>query len=148
MTTVNAPLEKDLYFIPSKTKVKNPIMDRPLADLISGAKTVPELQTDVHELGHVIEKLNPWLAEAEKEFYNKRTAGEELKNLTVVTGIKQYGNEEICKVDNFLNPYIGKYIDGKSWEIFSIGLEHIYFTPFNGTNKDYESFIIGILLRL
>ncbi len=63
----------------------------------------------------------------ENNFYNKRTAGEELRLLSEVTGNKHYKNNEKCKVDNFLSPYIGKYIDGKNWEIFTTGLEHIIF---------------------
>ncbi len=107
-----------------------------------------DITTGVHELAHVLEKINPWLAELEKEFYNKRTAGEELKQLSAVTGKSGYKNTELCKVDNFLNPYIGKYINGKEWEIFTTGLEHIYFNRYRGTDKDFESFIIGLLLRL
>lgn len=102
--------------------------------------------TGVHELAHVLEKINPWVAELEKEFYNKRTAGEDflyLKNI-----LPMYRDDKKYKKDNFLHPYIGKYNDGKEWEIFSTGIQHIMFNIFNGHDNEYEAFIIGLLLRL
>ena len=102
-----------------------------------------------HELAHVLEHLNKWIVEAETEFFNRRTAGESLQLLSDVTGLG-YADYEKCKVDKFLVPYIGKDYGGDAWELFSMGVEHVLYGKYGrmGADKDYEAFILGLLMRL
>lgn len=103
----------------------------------------------IHELSHGLEATNPWIVDAEKEFFNKRTAGEKKQLLKDVTGDKTYGKEE-CKIDHFINPYIGKIYDGNVYELLSIGLEFVLYGKYGKISDDEEfaAFILGMYLRL
>ncbi len=105
---------------------------------------------EVHELGHFFEKLYPWIVQVEKEFYDRRTAGEELQLLRDVTKNDAYGEWEETRVDNFLNPYIGKDCKGKGFEVFSTGLEQLFYGTMGEKRLDfeYENLIMGIIARL
>lgn len=103
----------------------------------------------VHELGHALEITNPWITDAERDFFNRRTTGEIKQKLADVTGIEEYTTEE-CKVDNFIHPYIGKVYDDNIYEILSVGLEFILYGKYGKLEQDeeYAAFILGIILRL
>ena len=102
-----------------------------------------------HELAHVLEHLNKWIVEAEAEFYERRTKGEQLQLLSDVTGIG-YAPYERTKTDKFLEPYIGKDYGGNAYELLSMGVEHVLYNRYGrmGKDPDYEAFIIGLLMRL
>ena len=103
----------------------------------------------VHELSHGLEATNPWIIDAEKDFFNKRTAGEKKQLLKDVTGDMSYDDEE-CKIDHFINPYIGKIYGGNTYELLSMGLEFILYGKYGKIKDDeeYAAFILGIFLRL
>ena len=111
---------------------------------ISSRKTVA-----VHELAHTLEHLHPWIVQAESDFYSRRTSGEALKSLKSVTGLT-YSSTEMTRTDKFIHPYIGKDYGGSAWEIFSMGVEQVFFEKYStkGVDKDFESFILGIIMRL
>ena len=46
-----------------------------------------------------------------------------------VTGMN-YSNAEVTKVDNFLNPYMGKeYPDNRAYELLTMGMDTLYAEP-------------------
>lgn len=105
--------------------------------------------TAYHELGHRFEFLIPNLAEAEKRFYERRTDGEELVKLNDVIANGGYGEDEVTKVDNFLNAYTGKYYNGEFFEVVSMGFEDFFTNPERlMKDNDYAEFICGVLCLL
>ena len=87
------------------------------------------LSTNIHELGHRMEKVIPGIMSAEKEFYDKRTAGEELKWLGA-----GYGKKEKSRRDHFMSPYMGKDYGGSAYELVSMGFQSV-FTNYEGFKK-------------
>ena len=85
----------------------------------------------------------------EKDFYERRTKGEQSVYLRDVTGIRQYGNE-VTKLDKFLSPYIGKdysrHGSEHGYELLSMGMTYLYNKPNELTkDKDYMNFVLGCL---
>lgn len=101
----------------------------------------------IHELMHMLEDRNENILALEKQFYEKRTAGEELQRLRDVTGNKGYREDELTRVDDFIDEYMGKDYGGRSYELLSMGMERLYSKPGEFHNdKEYADFILGILL--
>jgi len=104
--------------------------------------------TALHENMHRLEKARPEIVSLEREFFAKRTKGEELKTLREVTGLN-YRETEVCKRDEFLNAYMGKDYGGNSYELISMGVEMLYFQPEElKQDPDFAKFILGIVLTL
>jgi SPP1 gp7 family putative phage head morphogenesis protein len=99
-----------------------------------------------HELAHRMEHVIPGIVDMEKEFYERRTAGEKLVLLKDIFPDKYYEPDEKTRIDNFNHPYMGKDYGGTAYEIFSMGVEKIFFNRYNTKgDADYDSFIIGLL---
>jgi len=99
-----------------------------------------------HELGHRFENCIPGIKDAEREFYNKRTEGEQTENLRKLTGIKGYRADEVTKKDNFVDPYIGKFYDHDAYEVVSMGFQYAFHTPEKLLkDKEYARLILGLL---
>lgn len=108
---------------------------------ISGGTRESQFTTAVHELGHRFERSNPNIRVAEKAFYDRRTAGEELKWMGA-----GYRRDEITRRDNFLNPYIGKDYNGEAYEVVSMGFQYAYTDPeMLEKDADFAALIYGIL---
>lgn len=104
--------------------------------------------TALHENMHRLERARPEIVSLEREFFAKRTQGEQLKTLREVTGMN-YLSEEVCKRDNFLNAYMGKDYGGRAYELISMGVEMLYFQPEElKKDPDFAKFILGIVLTL
>lgn len=104
-------------------------------------------ETATHELGHRFERSVPGIVEAESDFYDKRTQGEPLQRLRDVTGNKRYRPDEVTRVDQFINPYIGKYYGGRAFELVSMGFERAMHRPSElMKDPDYARFILGMLV--
>lgn len=103
-------------------------------------------KTALHELGHALEKHFRSM-DIEKEFYDRRTAGFPLERLKDITNLR-YSKDEVARKDDFADPYMGKDYKGRAYEVFSMGLEGVYFNEGDMWHKDPETikFIIGILL--
>ncbi|WP_249274519.1 hypothetical protein [Candidatus Enterococcus clewellii] len=118
--------------------------------------------TAYHEIGHLVEHLNPDLLRISKEFVAYRTEGEAKTSLTEIFPNFGYRYSEYTKRDNFISPYIGKEYQYAS-EVLSMGLESIY-EPGNGQlfeiskddvwfyksiadDPEYLNLIIGMLLK-
>lgn len=116
---------------------------------ISGDWDDSKLRCAIHELGHRFEFVVPGIRDAEREFYERRTRGEEPVQLRVLTGNKRYDADEVSKKDDFVDPYIGKYY-GESgfngFEVVSMGFQYAFNSPENlMKDKDYARLIFGLL---
>ena len=105
--------------------------------------------TIAHEFAHALENAVPKVKSLEKEFYDRRTKGEEAVSLRELTG-KAYGYSERAKPDKFLNPYIGKdysYRGGNhDYEVLSMGMTYLYDEPETLVkDKDFMNFVLGCL---
>lgn len=99
-------------------------------------------ETAIHELGHRFERAVPEIRNEEKEFYDRRTKGEELEWLG-----KGYEKSEVTRKDNFIHPYMGKDYQGQAYELVSMGFEYAYTDPEKlAKDPDMESWIYGLLL--
>ena len=110
-----------------------------------------DASTLAHELGHYIEYHGTEeLPNGEKRlervlraWYRERTAGESLKWLG-----KGYERHEKTREDKFARPYIGKdYGDGPAMEVFTMGLEGLFYGKYEMREKDAEHLhlMLGIL---
>lgn len=93
----------------------------------------------VHELAHWLDLSDNGVKKEVLEFYNKRTEGEKTVKLNDVSK-NPYSNDEVTKVDKWLNLYMGKVYPDKSTEILSMGLELMYKNPVYLAKKDPEMF--------
>lgn len=96
-------------------------------------------RTAIHELGHRQEHINPAILEAEKVFYEKRTQGDKLQRLRDVSRNKGYGADEFTRVDDFIEPYMGKDYGGRAYELLTMGMDTLYTDPIE-LSKDPEMF--------
>ena len=106
--------------------------------------------TVAHEFAHAIENSVPEIRELEKEFYDRRTKGEESRALRVLTGDPNYDYREYAKPDKFLHVYMGKDYSsrgpGHDYELLSMGMTYLYDRPDELTkDKDYMNFVLGCL---
>ena len=126
------------YFRPGRA------MDDEMA--ISGSTEIESLRCAIHELGHRLEASNPQVLALEKEFYERRTAGESLESLQTLTGNSGYSIDERSRRDKFLDAYMGKDYGGNAYELVSMGLEMLYTEPYELVkDPDYAKFILGIV---
>lgn len=118
--------------------------------------------TPFHEIGHMIDYLNPNLVRIEQDWIRKRTEGESLTRLRDLFPGWGYNSSEVTKKDNFISPYIGKDYGRGSSEVLSVGLESI-FEPQEGhvqsvsngrmiykkitDDPEYLNLIIGLILK-
>ena len=111
---------------------------------ISGNGNEQSLTTAIHELGHRFERAIPNVREQEKEFYDRRTAGEELEWLG-----GYYGKNEVARRDKFLHAYMGKDYGGSAYELVSMGLQYAFTDPVElAKDPDMQEWILGMLLTL
>lgn len=100
-----------------------------------------------HEMGHFFEEMYPEIRKLEYQFYNRRTAGEELRWLGW-----GYDRSEVTRYDNFIEPYMGKdygNTETSGFEIFSMGMESVFAGSYNlSRDTDYQDFILGILVSI
>ena len=94
-----------------------------------------------HELGHRFERMYPEILKLEKQFYDRRTAGEPLQHLG-----PGYDESEKSRFDHFVSAYMGKDYGGRGYELLSMGMESVYCKSYNlAMDPEYENFILGIL---
>lgn len=115
---------------------------------ISGSSESMQIETAIHELMHRLEHTHKSFVKHEAVFYEHRTAGEELQQLTKVTGIK-HGKHEVTRVDNFVDAYMGKWYDGNAYELLSMGVQYLYARP-QELLKDEEmaEWVLGALANI
>ncbi len=107
---------------------------------ISGDSDARSVETAIHELGHRFERTQS-LNKYEAEFYNRRTAGEQLQWMG-----SGYGRDEKTRKDNFVNAYMGKDYGGSAYELCSMGFEYAFTHPERlAKDPDMEAWIFGLL---
>jgi SPP1 gp7 family putative phage head morphogenesis protein len=111
---------------------------------ISGYNDKSMMETAIHELGHRFERTITGVLDAEKIFYNRRTAGESLQWLG-----GSYSYSEKSRFDKFLDTYMGKDYGGSAYELVSMGFQHAYLNPTKlWKDEDFATWIYGILALL
>lgn len=111
---------------------------------ISGIHEKSYLETAIHELGHRFERAVPEIRDFEKLFYDRRTAGEDLKWLG-----SGYKYSERTRFDNFIDSYMGKDYQGIVYELVSMGFQRSFFEPtLMWADEDMCEWIYGILMLL
>lgn len=93
----------------------------------------------IHEASHWLEEKVPGVRAEVEAFYKKRTEGEKLVKMKDVTGNAGYRDDEVTRVDKWLNPYMGKEYKNAS-EILSMGMEMMYRNPVYLAKNDPEMF--------
>lgn len=98
----------------------------------------------MHELGHVLEDLYPQVVDMEREFYQRRTQGEALQTAP------GYAAKEKFRRDKFADIYMGKDYKGTAYELFSMGLEGVYYNSHLLFEQDREMYnwVLGIIASL
>ncbi len=100
-----------------------------------------------HEMGHFFEELYPEIRKLEYQFYNRRTAGEELRWLGA-----GYSRSEVTRYDNFIEPYMGKdygNTETSGYELFSMGMESVFANSYDlSRDPEYQDFMFGILVSV
>ena len=100
-----------------------------------------------HEFAHRMKYIIPEIVRLEKEFYDRRTKGYPLIEINTVKGFEIYPKGEKTRIDKFNHPYMGKDYRGDGYEILSTGMEKLFYNQYNEKqDKDFDSFIIGLLL--
>jgi hypothetical protein len=116
----------------------------PEADDAAGRRR--EIETAVHELGHVVEFHKPAVRELAKQFLDHRCGDEPVKKLTDLFPAANYGDDEVGRRDGFAKVfgadayYVGKHYGSGSTEVVSMGLEQLYRDPAKFAEKDPEYF--------
>ena len=112
------------------------------ADIIALNRKADRMQAcSYHELGHRFEHMYPEILKLEKQFYDRRTAGESLQHLG-----PGYDESEKSRFDHFVSAYMGKDYGGQAYELLSMGMESVYCKSYNlAMDPEYENFILGIL---
>jgi hypothetical protein len=115
--------------------------------------------TAIHEFGHRTEATFADILDVEKQFFERRTAGEVPRWIG-----KGYSHQEVSKFDKFTETYMGKEYkfkkmnqlvfyggakagDHYAFELLSMGLEGVFFGKYNLADGDPEflDFILGLL---
>jgi len=112
----------------------------------SGSSIESMRETFLHEMGHRMEYIHPTIKKLEKEFYERRTAGEALQWLG-----SGYGRDERTRKDNFVSAYMGKDYGGRAYELLSMGIQSAFLSigRYDLTkDEDYYDFILGVITAL
>jgi SPP1 gp7 family putative phage head morphogenesis protein len=120
---------------------------------ISGSTDDQLTRVAVHEFGHRFEHIRPEIRRLEKQFYDRRTAGESLEWLGKgIAGGGGYGKNEKARFDKFLSRYMGKdygNTEKSYFEIFTMGAESVFTGSYKiETDPDYYNFVMGVLASL
>ena len=108
---------------------------------LSGTGTAGRLRVAFHELGHRFEDVVPGIFKLEREFYQRRTAGESLQWLG-----PGYKVTEKSRFDQFLSKYMGKEYRDDYHELLSMGLESLFTGSYDlSKDTDFYDFILGLV---
>ena len=104
-------------------------------------------KTAIHEMGHRFENVVPGIYELEKQFYDRRTAGDPVVRLKDIYPNHDYDPTEVTKKDKFTNAYMGKVYKDRFYEIFSMGLEGVFLKTNDlwSKDKEYVDFVLGVM---
>lgn len=116
-----------------------------------------DIGTAIHETMHNLEEQSEHVLMNSLAFAASRTEGEKQKSLKRLTGLS-YKSNEVCKKDNFFNPYCGKlydefggrdktFINARASEIMSMGVQELFTNPkeFAKNDREYFDFVVANL---
>lgn len=116
---------------------------------VSGVTEKELERVATHELAHAFEQYRPKLVQLQHEFYNRRTAGDAFTDL----GGSMKG--EMTKLDNWLDPYMGKEYTRLSgapyaYELLTMGLDSLLsrtgrYNVDLQNDPEFYNFILGLL---
>ncbi|WP_336786572.1 phage minor head protein [Paenibacillus sp. MMO-177] len=116
---------------------------------ISGSSDDDLTRVAIHEFGHRFEHIRPEIRKLEKQFYDRRTAGESLEWIGKGDPNSPYDKSEVARFDKFLSRYMGKDYGNKEtsyFEIFTMGAESVFSGSYRiDTDPDYYNFVMGVL---
>lgn len=112
---------------------------------LSGSDDNQIILTGIHEFIHETEHTRKGFSNIEKEFFEKRTIGEQIESLRKTSSGIGYNKDEVTKKDHFIDPYMGKVYkessDGtQAYELATMGIEELYRAPAEFYKKDPEMF--------
>ncbi|MGL5079268.1 MAG: hypothetical protein ACRDBG_25990 [Waterburya sp.] len=100
-----------------------------------------------HELGHIIEKENPWIKAINRDWVYSRSKTKKLEPLG-----GGYGADELAVKGKFFHPYVGKLASNGSTEVFSMGMERMTdiksMLKFYSDAPEHFNLIVGTVLQL
>lgn len=138
---VQASIDKSALHV---KKVGRGYYDDHLNELMISGDGDDARNTAVHEVGHRMESTIRGILNAEKQFYEERTSGEETEWLGY-----GYGRTERTRRDDFVSEYMGKDYGGTAYELVAMGFEGVIgFTnrvDLSG-DEDMRDWVTGILL--
>ena len=124
--------------------------DNSIKRIVIGPR-VPE-STILHEYAHALEYASPSVARKSSKFLWKRTRGEKVEKLSIITGNPSYRDNEVAFRDEFISrggsAYMGKdYMGIPATELVTMGIERLLASPatFRRDDPEYFNFMIGIL---
>lgn len=116
-----------------------------------------DIGTAIHETMHHLEEHSEHVLMNSLAFAMSRTEGEKQQSLKRLTGLR-YKASEVCKKDNFFNPYCGKLYDvfggrdktfknASASEIMSMGVQELFTNPkeFAKNDREYFDFVVANL---
>ena len=116
-----------------------------------------DIGTAIHETMHHLEEHSEHVLMNSLAFAASRTEGEKQASLKRLTGLS-YKSSEVCKKDNFFNPYCGKlydvfggrdkkFVNSYASEIMSMGVQELFTNPkeFAKNDREYFDFVVANL---
>lgn len=116
-----------------------------------------DIGTAIHETMHNLEEQSEHVLMNSLAFAASRTEGEKQESLKRLTGLS-YKSSEVCKKDNFFNPYCGKlydefggrdktFVNARASEIMSMGVQELFTNPkeFAKNDREYFDFVVANL---
>lgn len=116
-----------------------------------------DIGTAIHETMHHLEEHSEHVLMNSLAFATSRTEGEKQASLKRLTGLS-YKSSEVCKKDNFFNPYCGKlydvfggrdkkFVNSYASEIMSMGVQELFTNPkeFAKNDREYFDFVVANL---
>ena len=102
----------------------------------------------IHEVGHSMERAIKGMLQQERNFYEYRTHGE--KAIRINTIAEGYSKNEVTKLDNFEDFYMGKDYGGTDFELISMGFEWVLGSDEDCfiADEEMERWIVGLLCGL
>lgn len=104
----------------------------------------------VHELMHAVEEHDPEAMEAERVYFEERTRGKELKQLSEITGDAAYAPDELAfdVGKECIDPYAFKDYGGEAYELLSLGIEMLYREPLKYVHDpDMLKWLLDVIAR-
>ena len=94
--------------------------------------------TDIHELGHIMEKL-PNIRLAMEDYNDWRKFGYKEEKMQDLLRGHGYGARETTTLDEFIHPYSGRNYGSGSYEILTMGMQTLYTGREIGENGEIYS---------